>query len=271
MGTLITLSDSEWRPFEDSDGASVLSTSAKRAVCHSVGGNGHPVLLTQLAADPAHPFTAGQMVFTAAAVTFRDGSVVDLAHSDDYPRDALLPFPEAQAHTVHSGGFYLSDYRVPLEWRIAIAGGTPNYFEIELFRPDHAIIDADDRDNVAITISPDTEASPPPANIVITDADSTPAGGMGGVILRKALTDAQLTSLQATPTRKKIGVTIAAAATTPVISFSAYDETHPTREQAEYLLRNAQTIGLQAPSTGGWYARATRPTSDGPTKIYVGD
>lgn len=276
MGTLITLSDSEWLPFEDSDGSAVLSTSAKRAVCHSVGANGYPVLLTQLASDPAHPFTAGQMVFTAETIQLRGSTPFEFAHSDDYPRSELDLFNTPIGHTVHSGGFYLPDYRVPLEWRIVIQEATPNNsLEIELFRPDHAEIDADDRTDVAITIDNDTDENTPAA-FTISDGVSTPAGGRGGVVMRWNLTDAQLLLLQPVNAMSeriynKIGITIQSGATTPVITYSAYDETHPTREQAEYLLRNGQTIGLQAPSSGGWYARATRATTVGATKIYVGD
>lgn len=250
------------------DGTSpVLNTAKDVTVFHARGTNGHHVYFKNFAAadEPSHPFTNGQLVFTANTVTFRDGTSVDLAHSDDFPAEELFSQLVPVGHTVHSGGFHLATYQRPLEWRIAIAAGTPNNaFEIEAYRPDHVAIDTTDRTDVAITIDPDTEEATP-ANIVLSNGVSTPAGGRGGVILRWNITDAQLGHLRPTNAMgqrvyKKIGVTIAPSSTTPVQTYSAHNEHEATIEDAEFALRYRNSVGVKPYSASfAVYARTSNP------------
>lgn len=255
---------------EDSD--LVLSTSAARPVSHTEGRNGEDncIVLRQFASDPSNPFTAGQLVFTASPVTFRDGTVVDLAHSDNYPRNELFDQVQPVAHTIHSGGFFIPGYRVPLEWRVAILAGTPsNFFEIELFRPDGALVDADDRTDVAFTIDYDVDDTGT-TDIAVTDGIATPAASRGGGLIRKAVTNAQLMNLRQTP-RKKIGLTIAAASSTPVETYSAYDDTAEGTSVWAVKLAFGATTFLQAPSSGAWYARMVRGEHGHQATLFVGE
>lgn len=267
MAKIVLTDELHWVELPHDGTSPVLNTSKEVAVCHTVGTNGHPVFFKNfLSADePGHPFTNGQLVFTADTVEFRDGSSVELAHSDDFPSEELFSQIAPVGHTVHSGGFQLADYQRPLEWRIAIVEGTPNNaIEAEIYRPDHVVIDADDRTDVAVTIDDDTDETSPAA-FTITNGVSEPAGGRGGVILRWNLTDAQLLLLRPVDgdgnrVHKKIGLTIAAAASTPVLTYSAYNEHEFDVTDAEFNLRYQHSVGVQPYSSShAVYARTTNP------------
>lgn len=276
MGTLLTLRTDEWTKLEASDGSAILSTSEKKAVTHTTGANSAPIVLKQLSADPAHPFTAGQLQITFDTAVVRGGHTVDIAHTDGYPReDFFIDHFSVGEHTIHQGGLYLTDYRVPLEWAAQIRTQLvpQKYFlQFNVFKPDFTEIDEDEQTDATITIDPNVDGTA--TDIALANGTSSPGGDRGGIEIQWELTAAQHTAL--TPVdgngarvNRKVGLTIAATSSVAPVTYSTYNETHAGVNEGEYYLRHLQTIGLQAPATGAWYARATR--TDGKCELHVGD
>lgn len=282
MAKSFTIDPFHWTALTPASGENsdlVLSTSEARAVSHSEGRDGEDgsIVLRQFAQAPGDPYTAGELIATFDTVTFRDGSSVDLAHSDNYPRDELFDQIQPVGHTVHSGGFFGSQsYRVPYEWRIALVPGTPhNAMEIELFARDGREVDADDHDDVSLTIDINTDDSST-ADIAVSDAVSTPAGGRGGAIIRANLTNAQLLLLRPVDGNgdrvyRKIGVTIPESSSSAAQTYSDFDDTAAGTTVWDKRLAFGETTFLQAPSSGAWYARMIRGVHGHKATLFVGE
>lgn len=287
MAKTFEINDHEWTALTPASGENadlVLSATASRLVTYTEGPREIPILLKQIAMDPAHPFTAGQMIVTLETAIIVGAHVRDVAHSPDFDHGLFEDENQNAPGVTHQGGLYLTDYRRPLEWLIQVytqvtPAPTRYYLQINAARPDAVEIDADDQTAAAITIDDDTEETTPAA-FALSNGTSTPSEE-GGVEMRWQLTAAQYGLLTPSDTEtpparvhKKIGLTIAAASSVAPVTYSAHDETHPERRNAEKFLRLEESVGLKAPSSGAWYARLARANLDGSTAgavLHVGD
>lgn len=269
MAKSFVISPQEWTklaPVTGEDSDLVLSTSEFRMVNHSEGRNGNPIALKQLAADPAHPFTAGEMIVTLTTESTLNG-VRDVAHSAHFDHGLFFDENRDAPGVTHQGGLYLADYRVPLEWLMQLYSTTTgmttkHWLQLNCARPDKGVIDETDRTAASLTIDPDTEEATP-ADIVLANGTSTPSVE-GGVQMRWELTDAQyglLKPVDADGDRvyKKIGLTLAAASSVAPITYSDYSEAHPGPEEADLYLPYEGRVALKQPATGNWYARVRWP------------
>lgn len=287
MAKTFDITSQEWTklaPATGEDADLVLSTSASRLACHTEGAYGYPIVLKQLGADPTHPFTAGQMIVTLQFASTLSGER-DVAHSAAFDHGLFSDEHQNAPGTLDQGGFYLADYRVPLEWLIQLyshtTGGTTKYYlQINVARPDGEAIDEDDRTAALLTIDPNTAETV--TDIVLANGTSTPAGEGGGVEMRWELTETQYDTLKpdngATPPVRvynKIGLTLAAASSVAPITYSAYEELHPDPNTAEVILQYEQRVGLTQPaSPNNWYARMRWPSATGGVgraKLQIGE
>lgn len=258
----------------------VLSATASRLVNHAVGVNGNPIALKQLAADPAHPFTAGKMEIKLQNVVTSGAHVRDVAHSTNFDHMLFDDSNQEAPGSELEGGFYLADYRVPLEWLIQIytqVSPQKYFLQINAARPDGNAIDENDRSDATITIDPDIDDNTA-VDIALANGTSTPSVN-GGVEMRWELTEAQHTLLRPVDgngarEHHTLGLTIAAASSVAPITYSDYDETHADAQDGEYYLPYGKAVGIKAPSAGAWYARLLRPNAIGTTaraKLVVGE
>lgn len=272
MAKTFTITNQEWTKIAPGSGENsdlVLSTSTSRQVWHSSGSQRNPVVFKQLSADPAHPFTAGQLqvVFSTEDTIF---GTRDVVHSANFNHGLFYDELQDAAGTVEQGGLYLGNYRVPLEFLIQLytqPNPAKKFLQINCVRPDVREIDADDRTGATLTIDPDIDETV--TDIALTNGTSTPSVE-GGVELKWELTDAQYASLKpdngATPPVReynKIGLTIASTSSVAPITYSAYSELHPKAYEGEFQLKLGEDRGMKAPSSGAWYARLRYPNAAG--------
>lgn len=280
MAKVFTITNQEWTklaPTGSEDSDLVLNTSEFRQVWHSEGSNRNPIILKQLAADPTHPFTAGELIATFSQEDTLHGQR-DVVHSSNFEHGLFYDEHQDAGGVIEQGGLYLSTYRIPLEWLAQIytqtTGGTSKYFlQLNAVRPDRRVIDETEISDGSITIDIDTDDTST-ADIALTNGTST-AAVEGGVEMKWELTLAQHTSLKpqdgnGNRTFPKIGLTIASASTVAPITYSAFSELHPTTREGEFQLNLGQDRGLKAPTTGAWYARLRYPNAVGkPDTAYL--